>query len=212
MYLFTRSARIAPGHTRDALAWAHEMTDLVNKGTDLQVGLWTQVFSPETGTVAWSTGVEDLNQLEAAEDKLMADDHYQAMVDRGVAYVPGGVQDGLIQVIHGEPDPQRTIGYISVVRSVCATAGLAKGIELGIALAEKSTEIGGAPTLFGMESTGAFGAVCWITGYVDLSELQASEGKVYADPGFMALLDGGAGDAYAADPFASTQRIYRRIV
>ena len=87
MYLFTRSVRLRPGPTRDAAAWAGEVTEAVRHTTDLHVQLWSRTFSPQLGTLAWTTAVEDLTQLEAADDKLMADEAYQDLVQRGAAYV-----------------------------------------------------------------------------------------------------------------------------
>ena len=46
MYLFTRSVRFAPGHLADSMAWAVGMADRVNTGTDLDVRLFSRVFSP----------------------------------------------------------------------------------------------------------------------------------------------------------------------
>ena len=70
MYLFSRRGRIDGGHTNDALAWATGITAKVNEITDLEVGLWMQSFSPEFGTIVWSTFLADLATLEAAGDKL----------------------------------------------------------------------------------------------------------------------------------------------
>ncbi|MEO6629999.1 MAG: hypothetical protein ABIP03_15690 [Aquihabitans sp.] len=212
MYLFTRSTRIAPGHTRAAMTWATEITERATESTDLHMSLHAQVFSPETGTVTWSTFVDDLNQLEAAEDKLMVDDQFQSLVDRGVEYTPHGVQDGLLQLVHGEPDTSRTIDYVVVNRSVCAPGAMAKGLELGVAIAQKATELSGHTTMFGMDTTGAFGGVGWMTGYANLADLQAAEAKVFSDADFIALVDDGAVDVYTDDITANTQRIYRRLI
>ena len=55
MYLFSRRAGLAPGNTREAITWATAITEKVNEITGLNVGLYMQTFSPEVGTLSWST-------------------------------------------------------------------------------------------------------------------------------------------------------------
>src|SRR5436190_19102365 len=81
MYLFSRRARLSPGNTREAMAWATAITEKVNQISGLPVSLFTQVFSPGVGTLVWSTFVPDLATLEAATDKLNTDDGYISMGD-----------------------------------------------------------------------------------------------------------------------------------
>jgi hypothetical protein len=72
MYLFTRSARLGPGNLQDQLAWSFNITEKVNQISELDVGLWTTVFSPGLGTLVWTANCDDLAILEAPDDKLMA--------------------------------------------------------------------------------------------------------------------------------------------
>ena len=66
MYLFSRRARLAPGNTHDSMAWATSITEKVNQIVSLNTGLFAQTFSPEVGTLVWSTFVPDLATLEPA--------------------------------------------------------------------------------------------------------------------------------------------------
>src|SRR5690349_25144533 len=125
MYLFNRQIRFGPGKTREQMEWALGQTERVNQITGLQVSLYMEVYSPEVGAVGWSTFVPDLATLEAAGDKLQADDSFVAAADNGAAMTDGGASDSLAQVIYGEPDPNRQIEYVTVVRDVCATGNLA---------------------------------------------------------------------------------------
>src|SRR5258707_15394309 len=79
MYLFSRRSRLAPGNTRDAMAWATGITEKVNQVSGLPVSLFTQVFSPEVCTLVWSTLVPDLATLKAGTDKLNVEDGLVSM-------------------------------------------------------------------------------------------------------------------------------------
>jgi hypothetical protein len=110
MYLFSRRAHLSSGKFRDSMAWATSITERVTQTTGLQLGLWNQTFSPAVGTLVWSTFVPDLAALEAANDKLMVDDAYIELVDRGNQFViPGSIDDSLGMLIHGQPDPNRHV-------------------------------------------------------------------------------------------------------
>ena len=128
MYLFNRQIRFGPGNTREQMEWALGQTERVNQITGLQVGLYMEVYSPQVGAVGWSTFVPDLPALEAAGDKLQADDAFVSATDKGASMTVGGATDSLAQVVYGEPDPARQIEYVTVVRAVCATGSVAKGM------------------------------------------------------------------------------------
>ena len=83
MYLFSRQTRLAGGNGRRGVEWSVEMCGRVNQSTDLTVSLWTRMFSPEFGTIAFTAFVEDLVEIEAAGDKLNADDGYIEAANEG---------------------------------------------------------------------------------------------------------------------------------
>ena len=212
MYLFTRSLRLRPGATRDAVAWAAEVTELVDHGTDLHVQLWSRTFSPQLGTLTWSTQVEDLTQLEAADDKLLADEAYQACVARGAGFVEHLPDDSIATYVHGAPDPERSVEYAVVNTAICGTSGMRRGVEVGVRLAEEATRIGGVPVSFLVGNSGAFGSVAWIAGYHDLAEMQRAEQTLYADPAFLQMIDEDAAGVYADALGASNQFYYRKVM
>ena len=102
------------------MTWATSITEKVNQITGLNVGLYAQTFSPEVGTLSWSTFVPDLPTLEAATDKLLVDDAYTSMVDAGAKFALGGADDTLLQIVSGEPDLSRQVQYVTTVQTVCA--------------------------------------------------------------------------------------------
>jgi hypothetical protein len=211
MYLFSRRARIAPGSTRAAMTWATGITEKVNQITALNVGLYAQTFSPEVGTLAWSTFVPDLVTLEAATDKLLVDDAYTSMLDEGAQYTMGGADDALVQIVHGEPDPNRPIEYVSTVEAVCANGSVVRGIELGVEIAQRAERAIGLPVLFGSVATGSYGAVGWFTGYADIGEFERAQQALAADAEFGTFVDKSVSGVYAEDVTQTRQLVYRRI-
>jgi hypothetical protein len=211
MYLFSRSARLAPGNTREALSWAMEVTEQVNQITALGVSLYSQVWSPEFGRMAWTCFVPDLAALEAANDKLVADDSFVSKVDAGAKLIMGGIDDSLAQILHGTPDPSRQVEYATAVRAVCANGKIQEGIEVGIEIAQKAEAISGVPTLFVAGSTGVYGSVGWIAGHENVQSIDAAQAALMADPSWMQLIDSKAGKAYAQTP-EPTQIVFRRLM
>ena len=211
MYLFSRRLRLGPGNTRSSMEWALDQTKSVNNITGLQVSLFMQVYSPEVGAIAWSTFVPDLATLEAAGDKLNADDAFATAVDKGSKYTVGGADDLLAQVVHGEPDPTRQIEYVTAVQTVCANGNLGRGMELGVDLAKKAAKLIGSPTLFLANVSGTYGSVGWITGHENAQALEASQQALASDEDWVKFVDKGVAGVYADDPGATTQLIYRRL-
>jgi hypothetical protein len=212
MYLFSRRARLAPGNTREAMTWATAITEKVNQITGLNVGLFTLMFSPEVGTLTWSTFVPDLSTLEAANDKLLVDDAYVAMVDAGAQYSLGGADDALLQIVYGEPDPSRQVEYATTVESVCANGSVAKGIELGVEIAQRAEKALGTSVLFATAVTGSYGAVGWLSGYANVQEMERAQLALADDATFAAFVDKSVRGVYVEDPSETRQLIYRRIV
>jgi hypothetical protein len=212
MYLFSRRARLGNGHLRESAAWAVAMTEKVNQITELNVGLWTSVFSPGLGELVWAAFIEDLLTLETAEAKLMGDDGYVELVDKGATFSDGsGADDIVSQLVSGDIDPNRQITYVSVVESTIAGGKLARGMELGVEIAQRASKVTGLPSAFLADTTGSYGGVRWITGYENVQQLQAANAALGADQSFTTFIDKQVG-VYLEAPGVTTQRIARRIV
>jgi hypothetical protein len=211
MYLFSRRIRLAPGNTRKSMEWALAQTESVNKITGLPVSLFMQVYSPEVGAMAWSTFVPDLATLEAAGDKLNADEGFASAVDAGSSMTVGGADDLLAQVIYGEPDPNRQIEYATAVQTVCATGSVGRGMEAGVELAQRAESIMGTPTLFLANVTGNYGTVGWLSGYENVQALEAAQLALASDADWAQFVDQRTSGVYTDDPSSTTQLIYRRL-
>jgi hypothetical protein len=211
MYLFSRRLRLAPGNTRKSMEWALAQTESVNKITGLPVSLFMQVYSPEVGSVAFSTFVPDLATLEAAGDKLNADDGFASAVDAGASLTVGGADDLLAQVLYGEPDPNRQVEYATAVQTTCATGKIGKGMEVGIELAQQAEKIMDTPVLFLANVTGSYGSVGWLSGHENVQALEATQQALASDSNWAQSVDKKTEGVYTDDPSQTTQLIYRRL-
>ena len=211
-YLFTRQLRLAPGNLLDSMAWSVKITEKVNAISEVPVSLWTTVFSPKLGTLSWTVGVEELSQLEALDAKLLADSGYTSLADEGARYTSdAGVDDALINLIYADPNAATDeVQYAGGVQAVLAPGHAAKGIELGVEIAQRAEKITGRPTVFGASQTGVYGAVGWIAVYDSVDQVQKAEEALAGDKGFAELLDKEASKTYLAG--VSTQTLYRRVV
>jgi hypothetical protein len=211
MYLFSRRVRLAPGNARDGVNWAVEMTERVNNITGLGIRLFQQVYSAQVGSIVWSAFVPDLTALEAATDKINADDGFLSAADRGAQLTIGGADDGLVQILHGDPDPSREVEYVTSVRAVAANGNLARALTVSVEIAQMAERIAGSPTLVGTDVTGTYGSIGWFTGHASIEALEAEQNALNADPSFLELIDREASTVYAAEPSLTQQRIFRRL-
>src|SRR5262245_50181547 len=150
MYLFTRSARLGPGNPVEQANWAVSITEKVNQIGDLEVQLWSRVFSPGLGTYAWTASVEELTALENVEAKLMTDSTYLDLVEQGTKWATAEpADDSLLQIVHADPDaaggqPQ----YALSISAVIAPGKTVKAMQAGVAIALMAKDISGRPTSF----------------------------------------------------------------
>ena len=210
MYLYSRSARMRPGHPQETMAWALKGTEKINQISEVPVNLWTPFASPAAGSLTWVARVEDLAVLEATNAKLMADAGFLAILEEGASYfADSGVDDSLWQVLHADPDmansqPQ----YVNLVTAVLAPGHFGRGVELGIEIAQRAQQITGRPASFSIAETGVYGAVRWAGLSDSVEQVQAARQALNTDQEFAQLLDGEVSEVYLPD---ATQAIFRRL-
>ena len=193
------------------MSWAIGITDKVNQITGLDVGLFAVTFSPELGTVAWSTFVPDLATLEAANDKLLVDDGYVSMVDAGAKFGEGGADDALVQIVAGDVDPNRQVNYVTIVQTTCMNGSVVRGVEVGVEIAQRAEKILGTPVLFGTSVTGNYGEVGWFSGYADVQSMERAQQALSADATFGEFVDNNVRGVYTDEPTQTQQNIWRRL-
>jgi hypothetical protein len=192
MFLFSRRTQLVTSRTREAVAWATDLTDRINRTIELPLSLFQQVFSSNVGTMSWSTFAPDFAALEAANDKLMSDEGYLAALEASAGLTNGIAHDTLAEV--------------------CRPGGLSRGIAVGVEIAQRAERITGTPTMFLVDTTGAYGGVGWITGHHDAAAMQAANAALNADAGWLDYLDQATPGAFSDNPFATEQTIFRRMM
>jgi hypothetical protein len=211
MFVFSRRARLETGTMRAGLQHAVEMTERVNRIAGLGTGLYSQILSPELGTIAWTSFVPDLPTLVTAGDKLTVDDDYMTAVEQGSQFFTGGIDDLLAEIVHGEPDPSRDIQYATVTNAVLASGQLQNGVAVGIEIAQKAEQASGNPVLFALGATGGYGHVSWLSGVSSIEEVEANRAAINSDPAFLDLLDKKGSIAFAEEAELTTQTIHRKL-
>jgi len=103
-------------------------------------------------------------------------------------------------VVHGQPDPNRQVEYVAVVRSTVSAGKLARGMALGVEIAQRAEKITGVPTAFVADATGNYGGVAWLTAFANVAELERGEQTLNTDQGFIELIDTQAAGVYADQP------------
>ena len=194
------------------MSWVTDITEKAHQITGSEVSAFTSMFSPDVGTIVWSVVAPDLAALETINDKLLTDDGYTVLVDEGARLFQGTIDDGLLQIIHGEMNPDRRVEYATTVQTVCANGNIARGMELGVEIAQRAEQATGTPTLFAASMTGPYGAVVWMTGFTDVREMDRAQQALAADAGFMRFIDEKVPGVYAEDAGSTTQLTYRRVI
>jgi hypothetical protein len=93
MITYVRSANIAPGKTAEALTFAHEIANFVEKITGVKVGV-SMPIGGNPFRIAWVAAEPDLASVEATWGKLMANADYMRMSEGSAAcFLPGSAHD-----------------------------------------------------------------------------------------------------------------------
>jgi len=99
MIVITRTASIAPGKTRDAIAFGHQVAQYIKEkhGTTLEV---LMPIGGNPARIAWHTRYESLAQWETLTAKLLADKAYMELVSQHAeTFLPASVHDHIWRTI-----------------------------------------------------------------------------------------------------------------
>ena len=189
MYLFNRSRHVNNGSVREGVGAALEVAGMASTITGLDVSAWMAFASREVGLISWSAMFDGLDELGAATQKLAESSDYGDWIDAHDALFEGPLEDSLIQVVHGAPDPQRTVNFVSATTGVCANGKLSAAMAAGVEIAEIASKITSIPMIFAVSRTGLYGGVVWLSAFETLGELEQGEAALSADPSWVQLLD-----------------------
>ena len=210
MYLFQRTVTLRGG-ARKPIAWAIEMNKLVNDLGGVEVGLWSTAFGFPLGTVLWSARVDSRAQLAQVTAKLMADDTYHSLVDKGQEFVTAPGQDTLRQLVHAEslsPTPPPVGASATVITTTAQPGHLAKALAWGVEITAVYSRTTGTPASFFADAYGPFGQLAWIAPHANLAAADAANDALQANPEYLASTDS-AGSLFV--PGSGMQGLATRI-
>ncbi len=210
MYLFSRRTRLAGGNGMAGVEWAVGMAAKVKAVTGTEVQLWASTYSPGFGEISWTAWFETMTALESMSDQLTADSSYNDMANAGFGFVEGGVDDAVMQLIHGAPDPARDVQYVVGTQAIVAGGAFARAMGVGIELVEHGLATTGIPTMFVRGVTGMYGAVGWLAGYASMAELEKAMDVQAADPAWLKMIDDTKG-CFSEDLGATSTTLYRKL-
>jgi hypothetical protein len=100
MIRWTRSARISSAkYFPQAIQWAKEIAELVNKKYKIQVSVYMDSFG-EIGTMRWFCDYEDLAAMERVGKQLNTDKEYWQKVAQASDFIAqGSVYDTVMSTI-----------------------------------------------------------------------------------------------------------------
>jgi hypothetical protein len=189
MYLFNRSRHVNSASVREGVAAAVEVAGMASTITGFDISAWMTVASRDVGLISWSAMFESLDDLAAANQKLAESSEYGDWIDAHDALFEGRAEDGLSQLVHGAPDPERTVNFVSATTAVCVNGKLSAAMAAGVEFAELASKITAPPTIFAAYRTGLYGGVMWLSAGETLGELEQGEAALSADPAWVQLLD-----------------------
>jgi hypothetical protein len=163
------------------------------------------------GTLAYTTLLQSLAELDAADSCLLADEEYLSLVAEFQPFVAGPPVDRALEVLHNAGGEYRRadVGAVAnVVMAQVANARFGAAIKWSVEMADLVADITGHPGMFGRELAGDFGTVVWIATMPDMASLDTANEALAKDPRYLAKLDE-MGDIFL--PGSGATSIRRRI-
>jgi ketopantoate hydroxymethyltransferase len=99
MVRFVRVSSVMPGKFVDALAFAKQIAEYVQKNAGTRIDVMLPVGgNPQR--IAWRAEYENLGAMEATQAKLLADPQYLEIVARGgPIFIPGSTNDSIWRTV-----------------------------------------------------------------------------------------------------------------
>jgi hypothetical protein len=193
MYLFTRTATMAPSHLREALSFSADITTYVNHHTELEVSNHMFLYGRPQGTVAWSCLIEDHTQMARANEALFADDSYLDQTSKAAELFVGPAEDALREVLHVAGEMDGPSAYTSAVISSASADRMADALAWGVEMAELVRRVSGRTCVFLADTYGSFGGVGWLTGFDDPAAIDAMRGSLREDEQYLTAMAASTG-------------------
>jgi hypothetical protein len=119
------------------------------------------------------------------------------------------VDQSLLELINPNPDGATVNAqYATIVRARLVPGSFLAGMQLGVELAARVSQITGQPTTFATEMTGDYGGVAWISLAENIEALQAGQRSLNSNADFARRIDQEASKVFTP----GTQTVSRKIV
>lgn len=208
MYLFTRRVLVSPAHLRAGMAHAIAMNEYVNQRTDLELSLFQALQGEPVGTLTFAYRTESFAASLEAVDEMVSSDEYLAKIEEGAAYYVGNAQDRLARFVHTTAELGGPPAAASVVTATLDLPQVSRAMEWSVEVADYVTNLSGVPMAVLTSNVGQYGTVSWISYGQSVAQLEQSQEKTNADPGFLQRLADSAG---LFVPGSATGTLARRI-
>jgi len=195
MYLFSRSTIAALGKQLEALPAAVSMAERVSGIIGQDVNVFAGRFGAPLGTVTWSMRVDSFAQVQANNEKLMADAGYIEAVEGMNGLFMAPAEDAMVRFVT-TPLAAATSRIYGVTRAAMAEGQFGPAMEFGVKISEYVTKATGSQGAFLKAGYGGFADVAWILGFDSASDVDAYNDFQMSDAGYLELVNG------AADLFA----------
>jgi hypothetical protein len=189
MYVFSRSRHVNNASVREAVAGAVEIAGLAAGIAGIQIDTWTTIASRDAGRITWAAFFETLADFDTANQKLNASKEYGDWVDANDKLYVGPIEDSMLQVIHGAPDPARTFNILFVVNNRAVNGKVGEATAASIEIADLITKISGSPTLVCTSLTGPYGSLVTVGGLEKMADFDQLLAAINADPSFTGRVD-----------------------
>lgn len=186
MFLFSRVATLQ-GPPADTLAWASEITEVVNRKDGPETTLWQSAFGGPLGTVSWNTLVESRAHMGELMSQVMADPDFHRLIVDGQQFLsPHPTIDYLRKYVAGTPTEPPEIGAVAeMVTATPAQGRLADAMAWGPEIAMKVGSLIGHGTSFYMEAYGPFGQCTWMSLYPDFAALDQAQDTLMSNDDYL---------------------------
>ena len=191
MLLFSRVVTLT-GSPRRVTPWAMEITEYVRSHSDLNVSLWQGTFGYPLGTFIWSVPVESQAALADGTAKLLTDDGYYDLLEKGAEFVGQPGQDLLRDVVYGGPQAggePPAVGSVGVVTTAIALVDrIADAVGWSVDIAQHVSGVTGAPVAVLTNAFGQMGQITWIGIQPDIASAEAAGAKISGDADYLGRL------------------------
>lgn len=206
MYLFRRTRVMNPHAAGEARAFAVDIAALASTITGRPITPFETVFGGPAGTIAWSTPVADMVDLDELQQKLLADPEYAKTVSAGAAFFGGNAEDNLEDLVANGISTSDNAMY-SGLQVVARSGSMLDAVTFGVR-AQEHMQNAGFETAFGASVFGQLGQFGWLVSLDSMARLDELQAFVTTDPGYAEL---SAAAAEVFDQSLTVRRLARRL-